>query len=73
MIRDTYDKATCASPATSITPPTRSRLPVTSISLPVCESKLRTTFTACSMLGETCMLDVEKDGNNDDQADARSR
>ena len=66
-------KATSDSPATSIKPPTRCRLPVTrtSTGLPVLASS-RTTPTACSMDGKTCTFSFGKVGTNDIHASASS-
>jgi hypothetical protein len=66
-------KATSDSPATSIKPPTRCRLPVTrtSTGLPLLASS-RTIPTACSMDGRTCTFSFGKVGTNDVHASASS-
>jgi hypothetical protein len=68
--------ATSDNAATSMTPPTRCKLPVTRTSIPsICpdlESNVRTTSTACSIDGKTCMLVVGNVGTSEDHAEARS-
>ena len=68
-------RATSDNDAASIKPPTRCKLPVTKTltsSSFDSDTRLLTTFTACSMVGTIWMLDWGNEGFRSDQTDASS-